>query len=170
MRRTARSHVVLGMDFEKTERLSSFNDVGEVLGLKLAPTDTGSVDACICSPHRSIWNTEARDRFARASFSMARSGLRHERAGPLGRGNLCAGALGDVFPGVALVVDPRGPGTGRACAGRAIIVLLERDAVTTYPCPPALASVRFRDPSIGHLQASRPRRAQLQTIRRERRQ
>src|SRR6266536_698890 len=53
---------------------------------------------------------------------------RLQRTVAVGRLDRVAGALGDVFPGIALVIDRRGSGAGRARTGGAIVVALERDA------------------------------------------
>src|SRR5271170_2638089 len=137
MRRAAGAHVVLGVNLEEAARLRPREDRLQVLGLEACPRQSRNrmrgkqgaeasrseyagrtlIMACPRFPALTrMWRVDLHSR--QRSVLAVRQ---HDRR---------AGPADDELPGIALEIDGGGPLTGRAGSGGAVVLSLERDAVT----------------------------------------
>ena len=153
MRRAAGAHVVFGMNLEEAVLLPVGQDRRQMLMLEAGAGEAGNRMRRKAEARRRARGWASRQfahrdlRFPASCFGLRRDvacqrlGRALAAAGQLHRG---AGAAVDELPGIALVVDGRGALAGRARAGGAVVLALERDAeallLALHPSPPSTSA------------------------------
>src|ERR1700728_2307579 len=127
MRRSSGAHIVFRVYLEESDRLDRGEDVVKVPRLEAGAGARWKVGyGGHANVHLAFGRRTSGRRARREPGGLGLARLKRARA--LGGPHRRAGSLGDILPGIALIIGAGGAGARGSRACRAVIVALQRDA------------------------------------------